>query len=133
MHACRAFFFSAIVLTSPHDDLERPLLLLSATLLVTTFLFLFASPGPLPEPGTSSPVSIRPSRLALLRPMSSLSNVNRGGFAVPPPPSRGGEEGYLRHSSRAMSAISPTNSSTSLLAACMTRLRTAASLQIKVL
>ena len=120
--------FFAIVCTSSHDELERPLLLLLATLLVTTFLFLFASPKPLPEPGTSSPVSIRLSRLALLRPMSSLSNVNRGGFAVPPSPSGGGEEGCLCRSSHATSAILPTNSSKSLLAACMTRLRTAASL-----
>ena len=41
-------FLSPIVLTSPHDDLDRPLLLLSATLLVTTFLCFFASPGPVP-------------------------------------------------------------------------------------
>ena len=64
----------------------------------------------LPESGASSSVSIRPSRLALLLSMSSRSNVNRGGFTVLSSPSGGGEEGYLRRNSRAVSAISPTNS-----------------------
>ena len=126
-HVCRGIQLSAGVCTSPHDELARPLFLLD-TLIVTTFHFLFTTPEPLSESGMSSLVSIHASKLAMLRPMSSLNNVNRGGFAVPPPPLEVGEKLYLRCSSRAVSAISKTNSSKSLLAGRMPRRRTVASL-----